>query len=227
MNIKTCTKCKESKSLDEFSKGRSLFDKSSRCKNCVRAYRQIWKHINIDAISKKNKEWYSNNKDRKKQYCAEYNSANKDAVRRINKIWASKNKFKLSKKTYECHRRRIKSDLNYKLRIACRNRIYNALAGKSKEIRTIELLGCTIIELKTHLESLFQPGMSWKNWSLHGWHIDHIRPLSSFDLSNRDQLLKACHYTNLQPLWAKDNLSKGNKVQSVVSNEENIHVELV
>ena len=69
-------------------------------------------------------------------------------------------------------------------------------------------MGCSISELKDYLESKFQVGMTWENHSQTGWHIDHIKPLSHFDLSDRDQFLQACHYTNLQPLWAKDNLSK-------------------
>lgn len=64
---------------------------------------------------------------------------------------------------------------------------------------------------KVYLESLFQPGMVWENYGNDGWHIDHVRPLSSFDLLDPVQFSQACHYTNLQPLWAKDNLSKGNK----------------
>lgn len=73
-------------------------------------------------------------------------------------------------------------------------------------------LGCSLEELKTHLEQQFQLGMTWENWSRTGWHIDHIQPLSSFDLTDREQFLKAAHYTNLQPLWAKDNLVKHNKI---------------
>jgi hypothetical protein len=65
-----------------------------------------------------------------------------------------------------------------------------------------------------HLESKFQYGMNWDNWSFEGWHIDHIVPLASFDLTDRKQLLLACHYTNLQPLWAIDNFSKGDRTQS-------------
>ena len=73
-------------------------------------------------------------------------------------------------------------------------------------------LGCTIPELKQYLESKFQEGMTWENWGVHGWHIDHIIPLSSFDLADRDQLLTAFHYTNLQPLWAQANWSKGDRI---------------
>ena len=72
-------------------------------------------------------------------------------------------------------------------------------------------LGCSVEELKRHLEKQFQPKMNWENYGLYGWHIDHIKPLVNFDLTNREQFLEACHYTNLQPLWAEDNLSKGAK----------------
>jgi hypothetical protein len=69
-------------------------------------------------------------------------------------------------------------------------------------------LGCSIDELKTYLESKFELDMSWDNYGRKGWHIDHIVPLCKFDLSNKVELERACHYTNLQPLWANDNLAK-------------------
>ena len=78
-------------------------------------------------------------------------------------------------------------------------------------------LGSSIEELKLYLEKQFYNHpttneiMSWDNYGFYGWHMDHIKPLSSFDLTNRDQFLKACCYINLQPLWAEDNLFKGNK----------------
>jgi hypothetical protein len=65
-----------------------------------------------------------------------------------------------------------------------------------------------VLNLKIHLESKFQPGMTWENHGRNGWHIDHIKPLCSFDLTDLMQLRQACHYTNLQPLWAKENLRK-------------------
>lgn len=71
----------------------------------------------------------------------------------------------------------------------------------------MKLVGCTPNELKQHIESLFQRGMTWENREL--WHVDHIRPLASFDLSNPEQQHQAMHWTNLQPLWSADNVKKG------------------
>jgi len=72
----------------------------------------------------------------------------------------------------------------------------------------VQDLGCTIDELKLYLEAQFEPWMTWDNYGYYGWHIDHIKPLANFDLTNRDQFLEACHYTNLQPMFWHDNLTK-------------------
>jgi hypothetical protein len=74
----------------------------------------------------------------------------------------------------------------------------------------LEIVGLSSEELKIYIESKFLEGMTWENYGLHGWHIDHIIPLSS--VKTEDEIIKLCHYTNLQPLWAKDNLSKHNKI---------------
>lgn len=109
-------------------------------------------------------------------------------------------------KKYQAQRR-VK-DPNFKLRQNLRARLRQSLKGSFKVGSAVELLGCSISELKAHLESQFKPGMSWANWSRTGWHIDHIKPLAFFNLEDSTQLAQACHYTNLQPLWAKENLEK-------------------
>jgi hypothetical protein len=81
---------------------------------------------------------------------------------------------------------------------------------KNKSHRTFEIIGCTPIELVEHLEQKFVSGMCWDNHGKHGWHIDHIIPLSS--AKNKEELYRLCHYTNLQPLWAIDNIKKNNKI---------------
>jgi|TARA_E500000318_G_scaffold94438_1_gene93786 hypothetical protein len=98
-----------------------------------------------------------------------------------------------------------------KLVINQRKRISQALRGILKSNHTLDLLGCSAFELKAHLESKFQDGMSWDNYGRDGWHCDHIRPCASFDLSDPKQQEECFHYSNLQPLWAKDNLSKKDK----------------
>ena len=112
-------------------------------------------------------------------------------------------------KLWRTHKRLI--DLEFKLLCNLRSRLNTALKKNYKTGSAVADLGCSIRELKAYLESKFQAGMSWDNWSPTGWHIDHIIPLSSGNLEDREFLLKVCRYTNLQPLWAEDNCRKGNR----------------
>jgi hypothetical protein len=91
---------------------------------------------------------------------------------------------------------------NNKLIRNLRNRINCSLKGLEKSESTKKLLGCTIEFFKEYLESKFTKGMTWENRGLYGWHIDHIKPCCSFDLSDPEQQKVCFHYTNLQPLWA-------------------------
>jgi len=84
------------------------------------------------------------------------------------------------------------------------------LKNNQKSGSAVVDLGCTIEELRIYLESKFQVGMTWDNYG--EWHIDHIIPLSKFNLEDREEFLKACNYENLQPLWAEANLKKSNKL---------------
>ena len=123
-----------------------------------------------------------------------------------NKNYQSKNRKTINATAYKYNKARIKIDVNYKLSKLLRARLYNAVKRNYKSGSAIRDLGCSINELKIYLEQRFQDGMTWEN---HGkWHIDHIKPLSKFDLTNEDELKKAVHYTNLQPLWAADNYKK-------------------
>ena len=109
-------------------------------------------------------------------------------------------------------RRRRNEDSLYALLSRLRNRLASAMLASAakKSASTIKLVGCSPEHLFKHIESQFFPGMSWENRSQ--WHIDHIVPVSKFDLSDPEQQAAAFHYTNLQPLWAKDNHRKSNKV---------------
>ena len=101
--------------------------------------------------------------------------------------------------------------MNFKIKHSLRARIGHALKNSQKSGSAVRDLGCSIEKFRDHLEVRFVSNMSWINYGHKGWHIDHIVPLSSFDLTDPKQFREACHYTNLQPLWAKDNLIKGSK----------------
>ena len=195
---------------------------------------KAWYEANKDKVKLQSKDWYEVNKDKKKNYIKSYRKNNKHKIktygkkyRKLNKDkiksrgklyravnkdkiitriknWQKINKDKINRRQTIYRRKKLKTDVQFKLACRLRNRIWDSLKSGS----AVKDLGCTIDELKTYLESKFQTGMTWDNWSKDGWHIDHIKPLASFDLSDRKQLLEACHYTNLQPLWAKDNLAK-------------------
>lgn len=124
--------------------------------------------------------------------------------------WISSNLERHSINQSQYQKRRKSTDIEYRLRYLVKARL--GRIKYSKSIKTIEWLGCSMSELKLHLESKLTQGMNWENYGLYGWHIDHVIPLSSFDLTDDIQLKVACNYTNLQPLWAKDNLVKSNKI---------------
>ena len=191
---KLCTKCKEFKLLSEFS------SHSNCCKNCKKLLSLNYDVVILEGTGKECtqcldfKTWdkygyCKNTLDKKSIYCRECLSLN----------------MKLKRWT----------NINLRFSGALRNRINTVLKLNKKSASTDELTGCTIDELRTRFERLFQPGMTWDN---HGigkngkemkeWHIDHIKPCASFDLSKDEEQRKCFHFSNLQPLWAKENLIK-------------------
>jgi len=192
--MKICCRCKIEKDESEFSKKTVNHDGlKSDCKACHRDY--YIKHKDLEL--KRKKKYFQDNKDKKREYQRQYREKNKD-------------KKNLYQTQYETNR--YKNDINYKLGKILRSRIRQAIKNNWKSGSAVKDLGCSINFLKSYIQSLFLPSMTWDNWSPTGWHIDHILPLDSFDLSDPIQLKQACHYTNLQPLWAEDNLFKSNKV---------------
>jgi hypothetical protein len=114
------------------------------------------------------------------------------------------------RKNYAKRRRLWKrKNLHARLSENLRSRLHYALVGCRKSGKTLELLGCSPADLKLHLESQFTPGMSWANYGQ--WHIDHIKPCAKFDLSKPEEQRTCFHFTNLQPLWALDNFTKGGR----------------
>jgi len=184
-------------------------------KDKIRQYKKEYYEENKEYCSKKTKEYHKKNKDKIRQYHKEYYEENKEYFSKKTKEYNEKNKDKIKeyRKNYKCEHNKtpqkcmICKPNTYLVNLE-RRRIHRLL-NRKKDKHTTEYLGCNGKELYNHLEKQFKDGMTWENKG--EWHIDHIRPCASFNLELEEEIMKCFHYTNLQPLWATDNLSKSNK----------------
>ena len=204
MTKKICSKCKIEKDVCEFNKKtttkKGVVYLKSRCKLCQSLDEKKRRQENETYY----KEWYKKNIESRNKYIRKYYDENKEKILQQNKKQDGKKKIRFM---IEYHRNPI---VKLKHRLSCRLREIIKLKTLNKTKEFNEVIGCTIEELKNHLEKQFMEGMNWENHGLYGWHIDHKIPLSS--AQSEDDLYRLCHYTNLQPLWASDNLKKGNKL---------------
>lgn len=209
--MKVCSKCKIEESLENFVK----------CRNSPDGYRGICKKCNnerrkkycIDRQKKlsSQKKYRIKNKEKEKSYSKEYYIKNREKKQTYFKEYSIKNRE--NRNDYDRNRRL--NDPIYKLigNVRCRLNQYLKSISIVKSKKTFDIVGCSPEFLKEHLEKKFTEGMSWDRIGKE-IHIDHIIPLSSED--NEDEIYKLCHYTNLQPLWAEDNLKKSNKILKLI-----------
>ena len=233
--MKTCVNCNSEQPIANFSLTvKSKDGYQAKCKLCVNTYNKeyyltnkekikndckMYKSKNLIEIKEKDKNYTANNKDKISQYKKTYYKNN------INKYkeYDIKNRDRKNAQALKRTLHKLKTDPIYRLQFNIRSRIKAAFRLKkaTKCKKSEELLGCSIKIAKEHLESKFLPTMSWENYGKY-WHIDHIVPCNSFDLSNEEEQKKCFHYTNLQPLFAVTqiingieyvgNLNKGDKL---------------
>ncbi len=188
METKICSKCNLEQNKTEFRKDRTKKDGlRPNCKTCSKQYEENRRLTNPTLTKEKLKKFYENNPEKRQEYRKNYKS-----------------------RKHEQRKERRNSDVIFNLlnRVRCRIWKYLTINNITKKNRTLDIVGCTPQELKEHLEKQFSEGMTWENRV--EWHIDHIIPLSS--AKKEEELYKLCHYTNLQPLWAVENMKKGNKI---------------
>ena len=195
-----------------------------------------YREKNGNKLKEKKKEYYKKNKGLLKLKSKKYREENKDIIKEQRRRSREKNKINLilQKKMYylkykkdiirksiEGRKRLLKKNPSFRALDSCRKRIGHVFRSLNKcngnkiikMARTYELLGCSKSELISWIENKFKPGMSWENYGLYGWHIDHIIPCIFFKDFTKIETQKACfNYKNLQPLWADENLSKGSKL---------------
>lgn len=186
--MKTCTKCKIEKELIFFSKNKNRIDNfEGQCKKCKKEYLKKYYTSNKEHIKENQKTYYLNNPERARKY---YLNNKK------NLLIKEKNR-KLNEPLF-----RLSGNIRSLISISIKNQ------GYKKTSKTYDILGCSFEEFKTHLENQFTDGMTWENQGK--WHLDHIYPVSR--ATDEEHLIKLNHYTNFQPLWAIDNIKKGNKL---------------
>lgn len=235
-----CSKCKKYKALSEFGKDKfRKGGLKCWCKECrkeeylenreeiLKKHKEYYtrpenklkkakqdkeyrdKPENKIKISKQRKEHYLENREEILKQFEEYRNRpeNKARQKKYQKEYRCKNKEKTNKRSDN----RRKTDVGFRLSGNLRTRVRQALRRNSKSLSTMFLIGCSIDYLMYHLQSQFTKGMSWDNYGLGGWEIDHIKPCAKFDLTKNSEQLICFNYTNIQPLWAEDNRKKGNK----------------
>lgn len=186
---KTCTKCGADKDVDLFYKDkRHKSGLASECKVCHNALVADNTKRNKKRKKETNRLWHLRNRDRILARQAKYRKSHKDQI--------------LARKMIKYH-----TDANFRVKETLRSRICAALKGVNKSAATMRLLGCTWQEFMHYMEKQFVADMSWENYGK--WHIDHIKPCKSFDLTKESEQYECFNYSNLQPLWAEENLSKG------------------
>jgi hypothetical protein len=180
-----------------------------------------------EKVRANNKRWREANPEKARENLRKWKAENREHVKTEAREWARKNKEKINAKArakfaqnpemraahYARYRARLQNDPVFRMLTNYRRRITCALmaTGSKAAFRVSKLFGCERHLLIGWLEAGFKPGMTWDNYGRHGWHVDHIRPCAAFDLSDPVQQKKCFHFTNLQPLWASENMSKGQK----------------
>jgi hypothetical protein len=227
MKTKICNKCKEEKSYDCFGKALDCVGGvRAVCKECMRADDRIKYQLNRETIlpikNQKQKEYYLNNTEKVKEYAKDYYHKNKVLKGRPEKkvkevIFREKkppkSKSEIWKSWYDRNKERLyakRQTEGYKIKNNLYKHVNRYLKGKNKSQRTVKLLGSDMHSYKEYLECLFEDGMSWENYGK-GWHIDHIIPTSLFNLENAFDQARAFNFRNTRPMFAKENISKGNR----------------
>lgn len=210
---KECCRCGEFKEFSEFNKSKKgRLGLHNHCRACQKEVRHAWylKHREEELAKGK---IYAKSEKGKAEAKIQY-ERNKDKILERNRI--RRRTPHARKLANIARKKRLEEDMSFRISMNLRARVREEIKrtgnGAKKPDTTFNLLGCTIEEFRAHLESKFQEGMTWENYGVRGWHIDHIKPCHSFDLTQEDQVRECFHYTNMQPLWWRDNLSKGIKL---------------
>lgn len=227
-NQKCCGRCKNFKDFDNFNYCKNTWDNMrNTCKDCLKQERnskkeqmseynkkywqktkevqkqsnKIWRENNKEKVKENMKKWLEENKEHKKQKDKEYRAAHYEQFKENHARWRREKYQKMKQEnSEEFHKHKIKTNISRRIR---------EILGQNKSDTCVKYVGCSLDELKNHMETTFSNGMSWDNYG--EWHIDHIIPCTAFNMHDETEKLACFNYKNLQALWSKDNIQKSNK----------------
>lgn len=209
--VKTCIKCEVEKPVADFYIRTESGKIRNSCKECDAKKGRRWAEKNRDKTRKSGRKWREKNIVAAREGSRRWSEKNKERVRIKSRNWWLKNRERARRNVRIWRAKTGEKQTLWRVAHYCRVRLRKVLKGRDKSYSTRSLLGCRADQLKAHLEKQFKPGMTWENYGLKGWHIDHIKPCAKFDLTDPEQQKQCFHYTNLQPLWAGENIEKGAK----------------
>jgi len=193
----------------EYRRKKAAYLKDYRKRNRahLRAADKAYQEVHEDQRKRQQAVYYAEHRDQKRKQYAEWAQQPEvqEARAAYDKQYRADNRKRLKRRRQE----RYASDPKYRLRVNLRNRLNASIKSGCKAGSAVRDLGCSIEEFMDYIAGMFQDGMVWDNWG--EWHLDHIKPMASFDLTDRENFLVCCHYTNFRPLWAEENLRKGQK----------------
>jgi len=181
-------------------------------------YQKEYQLKNREHVLEYQKKYYLKNRERRREQMKEWGLKNKEHIKEY-RLKNEEHKKEYNKEynsrpeTQEYRRNRkrnqYQTDINFRILTLCRGRLLEALKGFDKSASTMELIGCTPDELRRHIESLFEPWMTWENQGLGGWDIDHIKACANFDFTHPEQQRACFNWSNLQPMEHIANIKKG------------------
>ena len=205
-----CENCNLEKNNDEYYFRTDTNSYRSTCKECVKDARKKYREEEKDKVYESKQKYYYNNQDK----CCERS-----------REWYSNNKEIKNEKHTKYMNLRRKEDINFKIYGNIQGRLYSALYNNKKTQRTLDLISCSIEYYKSWLESQFDSNMNWDN---HGsyWHIDHVKPCASFDLSNENEVKECFSWKNVRPVEKTLNLKKSDKIDEDLIIKHKVLVDL-
>lgn len=226
MDIKTCSSCHEIKPRDQFYKG----TKSAKCKQCHSAQRKVYYNKNFETMKANARQWYLGHPEVVKQRTREWKLANPERKKQLNRESAERCRARDPEKARAKERewyyrnpdkvkakvQRQRATPGQRLNEAMSHGIWRCIRKGKSGKSWLAFVPWTPDQLREHLERQFKPGMSWDNYGRRGWHVDHIRPIASFNITSAEDedFKQAWSLDNLQPLWETENLKKSSKTST-------------